>query len=415
MIQANWFLRPEQTVHPAGRRFYEKEVFKWDKFVEHVQADLMGKCIVLHVRDYVRGRPEGWESDDLQSHVYICESRYLEQAKKMDKIKNWRLSQPNKLKGEELKMTQLFDTPLQLEKFPSPFANSGADGGVEADHGGDLKDEAVGDQTKESSTKKADEQQQPVKRKRGRPRKDEALKMQEQLQKAQIKKESSSAGSSSSSLPLKSSARIQQLQQQQQMLKQQQLMQQQQQQQMKQAKQQAAPSQQQSEFQKMQMRNYAMYQQQQKHQQMQQQQPMMNWLSNISMQAQAARALQPPNRQHRVTRSISSVVRQTAADSMPPETLKKFRQPGPNENRICWFTSPPLFLPPPQQPGHSSAYVQWRMKQKDQDQTGNNTDVKVVKKRKLVQPTKALINWERQLDDFQNQMIQDAHLISLKL
>lgn len=119
-FQANWFLRPEQTVHPANRKFYPNEVFKSDKYADYSADDVQGRCWVQHIKDYVRGMPVGAQLKD----VYVCESRYLEAGKRMEKIKNWKASLPESIRDLE-DAVQLIPhkKPPVLDKVPSPFVD----------------------------------------------------------------------------------------------------------------------------------------------------------------------------------------------------------------------------------------------------------------------------------------------------
>lgn len=100
------------------RKFYKNEVFKSDRFEEHPASDLITPCFVLFYRDYLRGRP----MNPNDHKVFVCESRYTESIKKIDKIKNWNHGLPEAIKENEPEL-ELFDSPLlQLDKIPSPFA-----------------------------------------------------------------------------------------------------------------------------------------------------------------------------------------------------------------------------------------------------------------------------------------------------
>jgi hypothetical protein len=110
-------LRPAQTVHAIHRKFYDKEVFRSDKTVEHVASLVLGKCCVLYIKDYIRGRPMNLKL--AEQDYYLCESRYLFNARRIEKIKNWKMVLPISAPAEpELK---LFPTPMTLNKVPSPF------------------------------------------------------------------------------------------------------------------------------------------------------------------------------------------------------------------------------------------------------------------------------------------------------
>lgn len=72
-----WFYRPNETFHLATRKFLEKEVFKSDYFNKIPVSMILGKGVVMFVKDYFKLHPEGFRADD----VYICESRYSAKTK----------------------------------------------------------------------------------------------------------------------------------------------------------------------------------------------------------------------------------------------------------------------------------------------------------------------------------------------
>ncbi|XP_036956116.1 polybromo 1, like isoform X2 [Acanthopagrus latus] len=80
-----WFYRPSETFHLATRKFLEKEVFKSDYYNKVSISKVLGKCVVMFVKDYFKMQPEGYGADD----VYICESRYAARNKSFKKIKIW--------------------------------------------------------------------------------------------------------------------------------------------------------------------------------------------------------------------------------------------------------------------------------------------------------------------------------------
>uniref|UniRef100_A0AAX7T1V2 Protein polybromo-1 n=1 Tax=Astatotilapia calliptera TaxID=8154 RepID=A0AAX7T1V2_ASTCA len=80
-----WFYRPSETFHLATRKFLEKEVFKSDYYNKVSISKVLGKCVVIFVKDYFRMQPEGFRPED----VYVCESRYTARNKFFKKIKIW--------------------------------------------------------------------------------------------------------------------------------------------------------------------------------------------------------------------------------------------------------------------------------------------------------------------------------------
>ncbi|XP_078139495.1 protein polybromo-1-like isoform X3 [Centroberyx gerrardi] len=80
-----WFYRPNETFHLATRKFLEKEVFKSDYYNKAPVNKILGKCVVMFVKEYFKLHPEGFRAED----VYVCESRYSAKAKSFKKIKMW--------------------------------------------------------------------------------------------------------------------------------------------------------------------------------------------------------------------------------------------------------------------------------------------------------------------------------------
>ncbi|KAF7208672.1 transcript variant X4 [Nothobranchius furzeri] len=80
-----WFYRPNETFHLATRKFLEKEVFKSDYYNKAPISKILGKCVVMFVKEYFKLYPEGFRSED----VYVCESRYSAKSKSFKKIKLW--------------------------------------------------------------------------------------------------------------------------------------------------------------------------------------------------------------------------------------------------------------------------------------------------------------------------------------
>ncbi|XP_055068904.2 polybromo 1, like isoform X2 [Misgurnus anguillicaudatus] len=84
-LYGGWFYRPGETFHLATRKFLEKEVFKSDYYNRVPFSKILGKCVVLFVKDYFKSQPDGFKPDD----VYVCESRYTARNKTFKKIKVW--------------------------------------------------------------------------------------------------------------------------------------------------------------------------------------------------------------------------------------------------------------------------------------------------------------------------------------
>lgn len=72
-VRVCWYFRPEQTVHKSHAKFMPNEVLKCSQFENYTENEILGRCLVLHVKDYVRGKPKNIAME----HVYVCESRYI--------------------------------------------------------------------------------------------------------------------------------------------------------------------------------------------------------------------------------------------------------------------------------------------------------------------------------------------------
>uniref|UniRef100_A0A3Q3A0H8 Protein polybromo-1 n=1 Tax=Kryptolebias marmoratus TaxID=37003 RepID=A0A3Q3A0H8_KRYMA len=106
-----WFYRPSETFHLATRKFLEKEVFKSDYYNKAPFSKVLGKCVVIFVKDYFKMQPEGFKAED----VYVCESRYAARNKSFKKIKIWAVPESSvKLVPREV--------PLPVVRVASMFA-----------------------------------------------------------------------------------------------------------------------------------------------------------------------------------------------------------------------------------------------------------------------------------------------------
>ncbi|GFS20715.1 protein polybromo-1 [Elysia marginata] len=109
------FLRPEETEHPLTRLFYKKEVFQAALEDCALIKNIVGKCYILHMKDYCASRP----TEVPETDVYINESKYMEQDKSIKRqklLKKYTLSQ--KVVDDEV---YFFRKPINLEKEPSPL------------------------------------------------------------------------------------------------------------------------------------------------------------------------------------------------------------------------------------------------------------------------------------------------------
>ncbi|KAJ4926712.1 hypothetical protein JOQ06_014459 [Pogonophryne albipinna] len=121
-----WFYRPSETFHLAARKFLEKEVFKSDYYNKVSISKVLGKCVVLFVKDYFKMQPEGFRAED----VYICESRYAARNKSFKKIKIWAVPPstlklvPREVPLPVVRVASMFAKPDQ-DKLTISYAGSG--------------------------------------------------------------------------------------------------------------------------------------------------------------------------------------------------------------------------------------------------------------------------------------------------
>ncbi|XP_049589991.1 protein polybromo-1 isoform X1 [Syngnathus scovelli] len=106
-----WFYRPRETFHMATRKFLENEVFKSDYYNRVSFSQVLGKCVIMFVKDYFKLQPEGFKAED----VYVCESRYTARCKLFKKIKIWAVP-PSPVRFIPR------DVPLPVVRIASMFA-----------------------------------------------------------------------------------------------------------------------------------------------------------------------------------------------------------------------------------------------------------------------------------------------------
>ncbi|CAD6455982.1 271e07f5-cccd-47fe-956c-933b6659c509 [Sclerotinia trifoliorum] len=128
-INACWYLRPEQTVHRYDKHFYENEVVKTGRYIDHKIDDVVDRCFVMFFTRYFKGRPRNFPAD---KEIYVCEARYNEHAFKLNKIKTWASCVPDEVREKDYEM-DLFDTPRPMKKFPSPIKHLLRDDATEHD------------------------------------------------------------------------------------------------------------------------------------------------------------------------------------------------------------------------------------------------------------------------------------------
>ncbi|XP_053671633.1 protein polybromo-1 [Anopheles nili] len=112
MMNGIMLLRPYETFHVQTRKFMEQEIFKSDQRVEIPLSKALNKCFVMHVRDYVKMKPEGFAGRD----VFVCESRYSSKARSFKKLKTWNLVRAN----DPVRLTPR-ETPLEVKRVMSVF------------------------------------------------------------------------------------------------------------------------------------------------------------------------------------------------------------------------------------------------------------------------------------------------------
>ncbi|KAI9830258.1 MAG: hypothetical protein M1819_005785 [Sarea resinae] len=116
-VNACWYYRPEQTVHRFERHFFENEVVKTGQYRDHHVDELVDKCYVMFFTRFNKGRPRGFPPD---KEVYVCEARYNEENKKLNKIKTWASCLPDEVREKDYEM-DLFEAPRKMKKVPSPI------------------------------------------------------------------------------------------------------------------------------------------------------------------------------------------------------------------------------------------------------------------------------------------------------
>ncbi|XP_059161313.1 protein polybromo-1-like isoform X4 [Physella acuta] len=111
----SFFLRPSEVEHAPTRLFYKKEVFQSSLEDCALIKNIVGKCCVLHMKDYCSSRPTEISEHD----IYINESKYLEADKSIKRqkiLKKYTLSP--KVVDDEI---YFFRKTIVLGKEPSPL------------------------------------------------------------------------------------------------------------------------------------------------------------------------------------------------------------------------------------------------------------------------------------------------------
>ncbi|XP_075864521.1 protein polybromo-1 isoform X33 [Microcebus murinus] len=147
-----WFYRPNETFHLATRKFLEKEVFKSDYYNKVPVSKILGKCVVMFVKEYFKLCPENFRDED----VFVCESRYSAKTKSFKKIKLWTMP------VSSVRFVPR-DVPLPVVRVASVFAN--------ADKGDDEKntDNSEDSRAEDNFNLEKDKEDVPVEMSNGEP------------------------------------------------------------------------------------------------------------------------------------------------------------------------------------------------------------------------------------------------------
>ncbi|XP_007950252.1 protein polybromo-1 [Orycteropus afer afer] len=147
-----WFYRPNETFHLATRKFLEKEVFKSDYYNKVPVSKILGKCVVMFVKEYFKLCPENFRDED----VFVCESRYSAKTKSFKKIKLWTMP------ISSVRFVPR-DMPLPVVRVASVFAN--------ADKGDDEKntDNSEDSRAEDSFNLEKEKEDVPVEMSNGEP------------------------------------------------------------------------------------------------------------------------------------------------------------------------------------------------------------------------------------------------------
>ncbi|XP_059519336.1 protein polybromo-1 isoform X32 [Myotis daubentonii] len=147
-----WFYRPNETFHLATRKFLEKEVFKSDYYNKVPVSKILGKCVVMFVKEYFKLCPENFRDED----VFVCESRYSAKTKSFKKIKLWTMP------ISSVRFVPR-DVPLPVVRVASVFAN--------ADKGDDEKnaDNSEDSRTEDNFNLEKEKEDVPVEMSNGEP------------------------------------------------------------------------------------------------------------------------------------------------------------------------------------------------------------------------------------------------------
>ncbi|XP_069331957.1 protein polybromo-1 isoform X28 [Eulemur rufifrons] len=130
----------------------EKEVFKSDYYNKVPVSKILGKCVVMFVKEYFKLCPENFRDED----VFVCESRYSAKTKSFKKIKLWTMP------VSSVRFVPR-DVPLPVVRVASVFAN--------ADKGDDEKntDNSEDSRAEDNFNLEKDKEDVPVEMSNGEP------------------------------------------------------------------------------------------------------------------------------------------------------------------------------------------------------------------------------------------------------
>ncbi|PVU87331.1 hypothetical protein BB561_006380 [Smittium simulii] len=125
-----WFFHPWQTKHKISKMFYQNEVFKTTGVQSIPETDIISKCYVVEPKSYSQGYPKSINKTlpEFEKLVFVCDSRYCENSKKIIPIRNINsIWPPNISKIDILQKNEIehyHDGPKVLIKVPSVFAEN---------------------------------------------------------------------------------------------------------------------------------------------------------------------------------------------------------------------------------------------------------------------------------------------------
>lgn len=117
-----WYYRPEQTVHRADRPWLVREVVKTGQYRDTSVDDIIGRCYVMYITRYTKGRPV--EFTGREEDIWVCEYRYHEETevKNFTRIKSWKSCVPEEKRDAcTTYEIRLFEKLYEPKKLASPL------------------------------------------------------------------------------------------------------------------------------------------------------------------------------------------------------------------------------------------------------------------------------------------------------